>query len=317
MDKVEHSKRGQGEQAYDRGYLPVSDGHSLYYEQAGNPEGVPVVCLHGGPGAGANAWTRRFFDLSHYRVIQFDQRGAGRSTPGGGLRANTTWHLVADTDALRHHLGVDQWLVFGGSWGATLALAYAGQHPDTVRGLVLRGLFLGRRADREWFLDGLSRFYPDAHRRWLEALPEDRRGDPLAGYRDRLDDRDRRVRLSAGGSLDPLRVCLFLVGRGWVFRRLGSGVAHGPLRGPLSGPRLLFDDPEQGALSCVPEGGFDFPGVLVHGRFDMICPVSGAYELQQRWPRLDLQLIQQAGHSAAEPAITEALTAAVEAAKAW
>ena len=116
MNKVEHSKREQGEQAYDRGYLPVSDGHSLYYEQAGNPEGVPVVCLHGGPGAGANAWTRRFFDLSHYRVIQFDQRGAGRSTPGGGLRANTTWHLVADTEALRRHFGVDQWLVFGGSW---------------------------------------------------------------------------------------------------------------------------------------------------------------------------------------------------------
>ena len=317
MDKVEHSKRTQGEQAYDRGYLPVSDGHSLYYELAGNPEGVPVVCLHGGPGAGANAWTRRFFDLSHYRVIQFDQRGAGRSTPGGGLRANTTWHLVADTDALRRHLGIDQWLVFGGSWGATLALAYAGQHPESVRGLVLRGLFLGRRTDREWFLDGLSRFYPDAHRRWLEALPEDQRDDPLAGYRERLDDRDRRVRLSAGEAWTRYESSCSSLAGGGSFGASEAAWRMARCEAHYLAHDCFFDDPERGALSCVPEGGFDFPGVLVHGRFDMICPLSGAFELQQRWPRLDLQVVQQAGHSAAEPAITEALTAAVEAAKAW
>ena len=143
MDKVEHSPQHPRYQSFDNGYLAVSDGHTLYYEQAGNPDGAPVVCLHGGPGAGSNAWTRRFFDLDHYRIIQFDQRGAGKSTPSGGLEANTTPHLVADIEALREALGLPDWLVFGGSWGATLALAYLGAHPSRVRGMILRGAVLG------------------------------------------------------------------------------------------------------------------------------------------------------------------------------
>ena len=181
----------------------------------------------------------------------------------------------------------------------------------------MRGLFLGRRADRDWFLDGLSRFYPDAHRRWLEALPEHHRNDPLAGYRDRLDDRDRRVRLTAGEAWTRYESACSSLAGGGSFGASEAAWRMARCEVHYLANNCFFDDPNLGALSCVPAGGFDFPGVLVHGRFDMICPISGAFALRQRWSALDLQVVQQAGHSAAEPAITEALTTAVEVAKSW
>ncbi len=316
MDKVEHSPQHPRYQSFDNGYLAVSDGHTLYYEQAGNPDGVPVVCLHGGPGAGSNAWTRRFFDLDHYRIIQFDQRGAGKSTPSGGLEANTTPHLVADIEALREALGLPDWLVFGGSWGATLALAYLGAHPSRVRGMILRGLFLGRASDRDWFLDGLKQFYPDAHQTWLNALPEDLRARPLDGYQQQLNSRNSTVRLAAGEAWANYEAaCSSLAGsRG--FGRSEGAWRMARLEAHYLAHHCFFDDVRAGALSAL-SATPTVPGILVHGRFDMICPLEEAFALKVLWPKLDVRVIQQAGHSAGEPAIAEALTKAVEDAKRW
>lgn len=316
MVKVEHSPQQNNDQAFDRGFLPVSDGHSLYYEQAGNPQGTPVVCLHGGPGAGANAWTRRFFDLSHYRVIQYDQRGAGKSTPSGSLTANTTWHLVEDLEALRAHFGLERWLVFGGSWGATLALAYAARHPAALAGLILRGLFLGRRQDREWFLDGLKKFYPDAQAQWRDALPESLRADPLSGYRRLLDSPDRQVRLKAGESWTRYEAACSSLAGGGSFGASENAWRMARIEAHYLAQDCFFEDASLGALACV-TSGFPFPGILVQGRFDMICPMEGAFLLKDRWPELDLRLIQAAGHSAGEAGISEALTSAMNDAKAW
>ena len=316
MDKVEHSPPHRRDQAFDRGFLPVGDGHTLYYEQAGNPQGVPVVCLHGGPGAGANAWTRRFFDLNHYRVIQYDQRGAGKSTPSGALEANTTWHLADDIEELRKFLGIERWIVFGGSWGATLALAYAARFPDPIKGLVLRGLFLGRRQDRDWFMGGLKQFYPDAHEQWLSTLPENLRADPVAGYLEVLASENRQTRLEAGEAWTRYEAACSSIAGGGSFGRSEGAWRMARLEAHYLAHDCFFEDPSLGALECAPRG-FDFPGILVHGRFDMICPLEGAFELRKRWSKLDLRVIQTAGHSAGEPAIAEALSQAVEDAKAW
>lgn len=316
MDKVEHSQQHPRYQAYDRGYLPVTEGHTLYYEQAGNPAGVPVVCLHGGPGAGSNAWTRRFFDLDHYRVIQFDQRGAGKSTPSGSLNANTTAHLVADMEALRTELGVERWLVFGGSWGATLALAYVGAHEASVRGVILRGLFLGRASDRRWFLDGLKQFYPDAHDTWLKALPVSMRDAPLEGYQRQLNSRNSTVRLAAGEAWANYEAACSSLAGGSGFGRSEGAWRMARLEAYYLANHCFFADTARGALSAIVHPP-KVPGILVHGRFDMICPLEGAFALKELWPTLDVQVIQQAGHSAGEPAISEALVQAVDRAKAW
>ena len=182
---------------FETGYLPLSGGHVMYWEQVGSPRGVPVLFLHGGPGAGAGAVHRRFFDPGFWRTVIFDQRGAGRSRPLGGLEENTTDHLVADIEALRWHLGIERWLLFGGSWGSTLALAYAQAHPDRVAGCVLRGVFLGRRAEVDWFLHGVAAVFPDAHAAFVGYLPEAERGDVLGAYLRRLTDPDSRVHMAA------------------------------------------------------------------------------------------------------------------------
>ena len=183
---------------FDHGMLPVGDGHTLYYEQCGNPHGKPVVFLHGGPGAGCNAKSRRFFDPKHYRIVLFDQRGSGRSKPHAELKDNTTWDLVADIERLREHLGIDRWQVFGGSWGSTLALAYAQTHPDRVSELVLRGIFLLRRSEIEWFYQkGCDAIYPDALEPYLAHIPPNERGDLIAAYHQRLTSDDPTVRLAA------------------------------------------------------------------------------------------------------------------------
>ncbi|MDH3738652.1 MAG: prolyl aminopeptidase, partial [Alphaproteobacteria bacterium] len=182
---------------YETGVLPLGDGHVMYWEQSGNPDGAPVLFLHGGPGAGTTATHRRFFDPQHYRIVLFDQRGAGKSTPGASIEANTTPHLVADIERLRDALGIDRWLVFGGSWGSTLALAYAQSHVDRCRGLVLRGIFLCGAEEVDWFLYGMGRFFPEAWHKFAEGVAEGERGDLLAAYRRRLENPDPEVSTAA------------------------------------------------------------------------------------------------------------------------
>lgn len=298
------------------GHLAVGDGHSLYWEESGAAEGLPVVYLHGGPGSGCAPAYRRFFDPARYRIILFDQRGAGRSTPYAGIEANTTAHLVADLERLRAHLGVDRWLVFGGSWGATLALAYGQTHPDAVLGFILRGVFLFRRAEVEWFLHGMGRFFPEAARAFREALPPEERDDPMAAYRRRLTNPDPSVNGPAA--------------RAWVAyedacSRLYPRAAGAAPAGALSGQEHLamarieahymahggfLDD---GALLANVGRIRHLPCTIVQGRYDMVCPPVSAQELHAAWPGSTLRMIPDAGHSALEPGIRDALVAAADA----
>ncbi len=298
---------------FETGYLPLSDGHVMYWEQVGNPRGKPVLFLHGGPGAGAGAIHRRFFDPAIWRVVIFDQRGAGRSRPLGGLTANTTPHLVEDIEALRKFLGIERLLLFGGSWGSTLALAYAQAHPEAVIGAVLRGIFLGRRAEVEWFLHGLARVFPDAHATFAQFLPEPERGDLLASYLKRLIDPDPQIHGPAARSWSVYEgSCSTLL------PSLESVSAFAQDRGAIGLARIeafYFDND-----LFLPEGGLlahmaplrQIPGEIVQGRYDMICPPQTAFELAEAWPLARLTLVPDAGHSALEPGIRAALIAALE-----
>ena len=222
---------------FETGYMPVSGGHVMYWEQVGHPRGQPVLFLHGGPGAGAGAVHRRFFDPGFWRVVLFDQRGAGRSRPLGSLVANTTADLVDDIEQLRRHLGLERWLLFGGSWGSTLALAYAQAHPDRVMGLVLRGVFLGRRVEVDWFLHGLAAVFPDAHAQFVQFLPEEERDDILGGYLRRLNNPDPAINMSAARALVSLRRLLLDFaaepGHGGFVRAGPHGAWAGANRGAL------------------------------------------------------------------------------------
>ncbi len=298
---------------FETGYLPLSSGHVMYWEQVGHPRGRPALFLHGGPGAGAGAVHRRFFDPDFWRVIIFDQRGAGRSRPLGSLERNTTPDLVADIEMLRRHLGIDRWLLFGGSWGSTLALAYAQAHPDRVLGCVLRGVFLGRPEEVDWFLHGIARFYPDAHRNFLEFLPPEERGDVLAGYLRRLNHPDPSVHLPAArawsvyeGSCSTLlpspdTVTSFAQDRTALgLARIEAHYFHHKLFLPPEG--LL------GGMSRISH----LPAEIVQGRYDMICPAKTSFDLSAAWPNARLSVVPDAGHSALEPGVRRALVAAVE-----
>ena len=298
---------------FETGYLPLSDGHVMYWEQVGNPRGKPVLFLHGGPGAGAGAIHRRFFDPAIWRVIIFDQRGAGRSRPLGNLTANTTPHLVEDIETLRKFLGIERLLLFGGSWGSTLALAYAQAHPEAVIGAVLRGIFLGRRAEVEWFLHGLARVFPDAHGTFAQFLPAEERGDLLGNYLKRLVDPDPQVHGPAARSWSVYEgSCSTLL------PSLESVSAFAQDRGAIGLARIeafYFSND-----LFLPEGGLlahmaplrQIPGEIIQGRYDMICPPQTAFELAEAWPLARLTLVPDAGHSALEPGIRAALIAALE-----
>lgn len=298
---------------YETGYLPVGDGHVIYWEQVGHPDGPAVLFLHGGPGAGAGTVHRRFFDPGFWRVVIFDQRGAGRSRPLGELAANTTATLIDDIETLRRHLGIDDWLLFGGSWGSTLALAYAQAHADRVRGLVLRGVFLGRASEVDWFLHGLAQFFPDAHHAFVSHLPEAERGDLLASYLRRLTDPDPQVHGPAArawstyeGSCSTLLPAPEGVAN-FAYDRASLGLAR--IEAHYFAHDLFL--PRAGLL-----GGMDriahLPGEIIQGRYDMICPPVSAFELADAWPAARLNVIPAAGHSALEPGIRGALIAAVE-----
>jgi len=298
---------------YETGFLPLSAGHVMYWEQVGNPRGQPVLFLHGGPGAGAGAVHRRFFDPHHWRVIIFDQRGAGRSRPLGELRENTTPHLVRDIEVLRQFLGIENWLLFGGSWGSTLALAYAQEHPARVLGCVLRGVFLGRRDEVAWFLDGLRRVFPDAWAAFSEHLPPEERGDLLGAYLRRLCDPDPAVHLPAArawsqyeGSCSTLLPSPETVAS-FAQDRTALGLAR--IEAHYFAHDLFL--PPEGLLGRMDRlAGID--AEIVQGRYDMVCPATSAFELAAAWPAARLTVIPDAGHSALEPGLRTALVSAVE-----
>ena len=298
---------------YETGFLPLSGGHVMYWEQVGNPRGQPVLFLHGGPGAGAGAVHRRFFDPQHWRVVIFDQRGAGRSRPLGELRDNTTPHLVRDIEVLRQFLGIENWLLFGGSWGSTLALAYAQEHPARVLGCVLRGVFLGRREEVVWFLEGLHRVFPDAWAAFAEHLPPEERDDLLGAYLRRLCDPDPAVHLPAArawsqyeGSCSTLLPSPETVAS-FAQDRTALGLAR--IEAHYFAHDLFL--PPEGLLGRMDRLA-GMQAEIVQGRYDMVCPATSAFELAAAWPSARLTVIPDAGHSALEPGLRTALVSAVE-----
>lgn len=294
--------------------LAVGDGHTLHVAEYGRPDGVPAVFLHGGPGASSESWHPRFFDPEIFRVVVFDQRGCGRSTPHASLEANTTWHLVADIERLREHLGIERWLVFGGSWGSTLGLAYAETHPDRVTALVLRGIFLCRRGDVGWFFqEGARRLLPDHWRDFVAPIPEAERDDLVGAYHRRLFGSDDIARMSAAKawSIWEGRAATLLPNPEVVAHFANPSVA-------LSLARIECDyfvndcylEPDQ----LVRDAGrlADIPGTIVHGRYDLICPLDQADALAAAWPQADYRVIADAGHAALEPGIVDALVDATD-----
>ena len=301
---------------YDTGMLAVDARHTLYYEQCGNPQGKPVVLLHGGPGAGCSAKMRRFHDPAKYRIVLFDQRGSGRSTPHADLVDNTTWDLVADIERLRTELGIDRWQVFGGSWGSTLALAYAETHPERVTELVLRGIFMLRRWELEWFYqEGASRLFPDAWEPYLGAIPEAERGDLIAAYHRRLTSPDEATRLAAArawsvweGATSFLRVDpAFVIGH----EDAAFALAFARIENHYFVNDGFFETQDQLLRDAARIA--DIPGVIVHGRYDVVCPIQNAWELHKAWPKAELVISPTAGHSAFEVENIDALVRATDA----
>jgi proline iminopeptidase len=298
---------------YETGYLPLSDGHVMYWEQAGNRHGRPVLFLHGGPGAGAGAVHRRFFDPNYWRIIIFDQRGAGRSRPLGGLAHNTTSDLVGDIEVLRRHLAIERFLLFGGSWGSTLALAYAQSHPAHVAGCVLRGVFLGRPQEVEWFMHGMRAVFPEAHAAFAGFLPEGDRADLLGAYLRRLTDPDPSVHLPAARAWSVYEgTCSTLLPSpetvtGFSQDRTALGLAR--IEAFYFANELFL--PPEGLLGRMDRIAH-IPAEIVQGRYDVICPAVTAFDLAASWRNARLTIVPDAGHSALEPGIRRALVAAVE-----
>jgi proline iminopeptidase len=295
---------------YRTGKLKVSALHTLYYEEYGDPSGKPLVFLHGGPGAGILPKHRRYFDPRVWRVVLFDQRGCGRSTPHAELRENTTWDLVADIERLREHLGIERWVVFGGSWGSTLALAYAQTHHRRCTALALRGIFLLRRSELEWFYqEGASRIFPDAWERFLEPIPPRERGDMMKAYHRRLTSRSRRVRQRAArawsvwegatSTLLPDAAGIRRMGRSRFAEAFARIESHYFVHGGFMrrDDQLLRD---VGRIRHI-------PAVIVQGRYDLVCPMRSAWELHRAWPEAKIIVVPDAGHSMSETGIRRAL----------
>jgi proline iminopeptidase len=301
---------------YGTGLLRLDERHAMYWEQSGNPRGVPVVFLHGGPGAGATQAHRRFFDPYHYRIVVFDQRGAGRSTPHGEIAANTTPILVDDIERLRVHLGIERWHVFGGSWGSTLALAYAQAHPARVRSLALRGIFLGRKSEIDWFLYGIGNVFPEAWRAFAHFLPEAVRGDLLGAYWARLIDPDPAVHLPAARAWSAFEgACSTLLPSPETVQAFSEDrMALSLARIEAHYFRNALFLPEGALLDGVAKIR-DIPATIVQGRYDMVCPIVTADLLAKAWPEARYVVVPDAGHSAMEPGIRAQLVAAMERAK--
>ncbi|MGE3480100.1 MAG: prolyl aminopeptidase [Gammaproteobacteria bacterium] len=292
--------------------LQVDALHTLYVEECGNPDGLPVLFVHGGPGAGCESWHRRFFDPEVWRIVLFDQRGCGRSTPHAELRDNTTQDLVADIERIRTHLGIERWAVFGGSWGSTLGLVYAETHPERVTGLILRGIFLCRPAEIRWFYqEGASWLFPDYWEEYLRPIPEDERGDLVPAYYRRLTGEDEIARMAAAkawsrwegktSNLLPRKEVVDHFSEPYTALSLARIECHYFMNDSFLAPDQILRDAHRLA---------DIPGVIVHGRYDAVCPLKNAWDLHQAWPRAELRVIPDAGHSALEPGIIDALVRA-------
>jgi proline iminopeptidase len=296
---------------YHTGALHVSGGHRLVYEQCGNPAGRPVVFLHGGPGAGCTPIHRQFFDPRVYRIVLFDQRGAGRSTPYASIVENTTAHLVSDIESIRQHLNIRQWVVFGGSWGSTLALAYAAAHPEACRALVLRGIWHCRAIDLTWWFENIRMVYPDYWRAFAEHIPSQERGDLLDAYLRRLLDPNPAIHLPAAISWDTYETsCEKLLP--------AALTPNASIEGILAMPRLEAYYMRNSAflrenelIDAVPRFRH-VPAEIVHGRYDMLCPLEGAVTLAAAWPEARLSIVPDGGHSALERGIRQKLVAATD-----
>ncbi len=300
---------------YSRGYLRVSEVHEIYYEESGNPAGKPALFLHGGPGAGSDKRARQFFDPRHYRIVVFDQRGCGRSRPSASLVENTTWHLVADIERLRKHLNIERWLVFGGSWGSTLALAYSEAHPERVTEIVLRGIFLLRYAEVRWlYQHGASEIFPDHWEAYRDVIPPDERDDYLNAYYKRLTGNDQRMALAAARAWSVWEASTsFLLSnpdniKKWGEDAFALAVARIEChyfvnRGFLRSETQLLDDVQR--IRHVPT-------TIVQGRYDIVCPATSAWDLHRVWPEADFRLVPDAGHSAFEPGNVHELVSATD-----
>ena len=297
------------------GWLDVGDGHEIYFEESGNPDGKPCVFVHGGPGGGSSPEARQFFDPERYRIVVFDQRGCGRSRPHASLEANTTWHLVADMETLRRELGINRWLVFGGSWGSTLALAYAQAHPEAVTELVLRGIFLLRPEEIHWFYqEGASALYPDSWEAYLAPIPKEEQSDLLNAFHRRLISNDESIRLAAARAWSVWEASAsFLIQNQDFMDKLDAPDAA------LAMARIechyfvnggFFESPNQ-LLENI-DRIRHIPAIIVQGRYDVVCPAVTAWDLHRAWPEADFQLIPDAGHSAFDSGNTRALVAATD-----
>ncbi|SDW66149.1 prolyl aminopeptidase [Nitrosomonas communis] len=298
---------------YQQGMLPVDARHTLYWEQSGNPNGLPVLFLHGGPGAGSAPNHRRFFDPACYRIIIYDQRGAGRSTPLGEIRDNTTPHLIEDIETLRQYLSIEQWLVFGGSWGSTLALAYGEAHPSRCLGFILRGIFLCRKSEIDWFLYGLRHFFPEAWQEFVAPLSPHEQKDILAAYYQRLMDPDPAIHMPAARAWGRYegRCSTLLPSPETVNYFTSDTVALGLAR--MEAHYFSHDIflPHNALLNNVKKL-HGMPATIVQGRYDAVCPIVSADDLTHAWPQAEYVIIEDAGHSAWEPGIRSALVQATD-----
>lgn len=300
---------------YQTGMLSVSSLHQIYYEQSGNPQGKPVIFLHGGPGGGSLPVYRQYFDPAQWRIVLFDQRGCGQSQPHAELRENTTWDLVQDIERLRSHLGIEQWVVFGGSWGSTLALAYSQTHPERCLGLILRGIFLLRQKEIRWFYqEGASYLFPDAWEHYLQPIPPEERGDLLSAYYQRLTSADPAICQEAARAWSVWEASTSkLFQDPDLMDRFGEdefAIAFARIECHYFMNRGFFDAEDQ--LLRGVERIRHVPGVIVQGRYDVVCPMISAWELHQAWPEAEFLVIPDAGHSMTEPGIQQALLAATD-----
>ncbi|TDT73256.1 prolyl aminopeptidase [Litoreibacter halocynthiae] len=298
---------------FDQQMLDVGDGHRIYVEQCGNPDGIPVVVLHGGPGGGCSPAMRRYFDPATYRIVLFDQRGCGRSRPHASVENNTTWHLIRDIELIRARFGIDKWIVFGGSWGATLSLLYAQSHPDRAAHLVLRGVFLMTQAELDWFYGGgAGQFFPEQWSKFADLIPKEERGDMIAAYQRRLFSGDIQLESRYARAW-----------AGWENALAALTVSHPVGDAPAEYARAFarlenhyFTNQgfleSDGQILSNREAIEHIPAVIVQGRYDMICPPISAYRLADGWTKADLRMIKASGHALSEPAITAELVRAMD-----
>jgi proline iminopeptidase len=299
---------------YQTHHIAVAPLHTLYVEECGSPDGLPIVFLHGGPGGSCEPYHRCFYDPSLYRIVLFDQRGCGQSTPHAELRENTTWHLVEDLETLRAHLGIDRWVLFGGSWGSTLALAYAERYPDRVLGAILRGIFLCRPEDIAWFYQqGASRLFPDLWQDFIAPIPASERADMVGAYYRRLTGEDEITRMAAAkawsiwegrtATLRQDRRVVEYFSNPFVAMSIARIECHYFVNDAFLEPDQLLRDASR--LEEV-------PGIIVHGRYDVVCPIDQAWALHRAWPGSRLDIVPEAGHAATEPGIVDALVRATD-----